>query len=83
MLVCCLYVVNVLVLVGETVWLRALELPTSFEGEGGLASYRAYCISVDMDSILYLFRSCKRNIQGKITLTSFPVNEIPTRTSCP
>jgi len=40
-LVCCLYGVNVLVLVVETVWLRQLELPTGFEGEDALSSYRS------------------------------------------
>ncbi len=40
-LVCCLYGVNVLVLVVEAVWLRQLDLPTGFEGEDALSSYRA------------------------------------------
>ena len=41
LLICCLYGVNVLVLVVETVWLRQLGLPTGFEGEDSHSSYRA------------------------------------------
>jgi len=41
LLICCLYALNVLVLLVETVWLHQLELPTGFGGEDGLSSYRS------------------------------------------
>lgn len=41
LLICCLYALNVFVLIVETVWLRQLQLPTGFEGEDGFSSYRA------------------------------------------
>jgi len=39
LLICCLYGLNVLVLIVETVWLRELQLPTGFEGKDSVSSY--------------------------------------------
>jgi hypothetical protein len=40
LLICCLYGVNLVVLLMETVWLWQLGLPTGFEGEDGPSAFR-------------------------------------------